>query len=121
MDGFCLDRCDQLDVPDGPGAELLALGMVRQATGIEVTWSQWAVGFLPIGVLLIVPLPLLVYLIYPPELRSSHEVSSWAKEELARMGRLSNQEIVMGLLILLAFSLWLFAGRWINPTTAISR
>ena len=78
------------------GPNLLALGMVRQATGIDVTWSQWAVGFLPVGVLLIVPLPLLVYLIYPPEIRSSHEVSSWAKEELARMGRLSNQEIVMG-------------------------
>ena len=101
------------------GPNLLALGMVRQATGIEITWSQWAVGFLPVGILLIVPLPLLVYLIYPPEVRSSPEVSSWAKDELARMGRLSNHEIVMGLLILLAFSLWLLAGAWINPTTVV--
>jgi anion transporter len=101
------------------GPNLLALGMVRQETGIDVTWSEWAVGFLPIGLLLIVPLPLLVYVIYPPEIRSSQEVSSWAKEELARMGRLSRNEIVMALLILLAFSLWLFAGGWINPTTVI--
>jgi L-tartrate/succinate antiporter len=101
------------------GPNLLALGMVRQATGIDVTWSQWALGFLPVGILLIVPLPLLVYLIYPPEIRSSHEVSSWAKTELARMGRLSNNEIVMAFLILVAFSLWLFAGAWINPTTVV--
>jgi L-tartrate/succinate antiporter len=101
------------------GPNLLAKGMVRQATGIDVSWSQWAVGFLPIGILLIVPLPLLVYLIYPPEIRSSREVSSWAKEELSRMGQLSKNEIVMGLLILVAFSLWLFAGAWINPTTVI--
>ena len=48
--------------------------------------------------LLILPLPLLVYLIYPPEIRSSQEVSAWAKEELARMGPLSRKEAVMGAL-----------------------
>ena len=68
---------------------------------------------------LALPLPLLVYVIYPPEIKSSTAVSAWAKEELARMGRVSRKEATMGLLILLAFSLWLFAGRWINPTTAI--
>jgi L-tartrate/succinate antiporter len=101
------------------GPNLLALGMVRQATGFDVSWSQWAVGFLPVGALLIVPLPLLVYLVYPPEIRSSREVSRWAGEELTRMGRLSKKEIVMGLLILVAFSLWVIAGAWINPTTVI--
>jgi L-tartrate/succinate antiporter len=101
------------------GPNLLALGMVQRATGFDVSWAQWAVGFLPVGALLIVPLPTLVYLVYPPEIRSSREVSRWAREELSRMGRLSNKEIVMGLLILVAFSLWLFAGDWINPTTVI--
>ena len=80
------------------GPNLLALGIVRKTTGIEVTWSQWAAGFLPIGLLLILPLPLLIYLIYPPEIRSSQEVSVWAKEELARMGPLSRKEVVMGAL-----------------------
>jgi L-tartrate/succinate antiporter len=101
------------------GPNLLALGMVRKATGIDLTWSQWTAGFLPIGVLLLLPLPLLVYAIYPPEIRSSLEVASWAKEELARMGRLAKQEVMMGLLILLAFSLWLLADRWVHPTTVI--
>ena len=98
---------------------LLALSLVRQATAVDITWSQWSLGFLPVGLLLIVPLPLLVYLIYPPEIRSSPEVAAWAKAELARMGSLSSKEAVMGLSILLAFSLWVFAGEWINPTTVI--
>jgi L-tartrate/succinate antiporter len=101
------------------GPNLLALGIVSKTTGIEVTWSQWCAGFLPVGLLLILPLPLLVYLIYPPEIRTSREVSAWAKEELARMGPPSRSEAVMGLLILVAFSLWLFAGEWIHPTTVI--
>ncbi len=67
------------------GPNLLALGLVRRATSIEITWSQWWLGFLPVGLLLLAPLPLLVYLIYPPEVRSSQEVAAWAKEELARI------------------------------------
>ena len=40
------------------GPNLLALGLVRQATAIDITWSQWSLGFLPVGLLLIAPLPL---------------------------------------------------------------
>ncbi len=101
------------------GPNLLALGIVKKATGFDVSWSQWTAGFLPVGLLLMLPLPLLVYAIYPPEIRSSPEVSTWAKHELARMGRLSSKEALFGFFILVAFSLWLFAGKWINPTTVI--
>jgi L-tartrate/succinate antiporter len=98
---------------------LLAIGLVREELGIDITWSQWALGFLPVGVLLAAALPTLVYLIYPPEVRTSSEVSTWAAAELHRMGRVSLQQVTMGLLILLAFLAWVFGGRWINPTTAI--
>ena len=101
------------------GPNLLALGIVRKTTGIDVTWSQWVIGFLPVGLLLIAPLPLLVYLIYPRKFETSTEVSAWAKEELARMGRPSAHEAIIGLLIIAAFSLWLFAAESINPTTVI--
>ncbi len=101
------------------GPNLLALGIVRKTTGIDVTWSQWSAGFLPIGLMLILPLPLLIYWIYPPEIRSSEEVSVWAKEELAAMGPPSRKEAVMGVLIVVAFAFWLFAGAWVHPTTVI--
>ena len=64
-------------------------------------------------------LPLIVYLIYPPEVRSSPDVAAWARTELAAMGSLSSKEVVMMLAILSAFSLWVFAAEWINPTTVI--
>jgi len=98
---------------------LLAIGLVREETGISITYSQWALGFLPVGVPLAAALPALVYFIYPPEVRSSREVSAWAATELDRMGRLSLREATMGALILSAFLAWVFGGAWINPTTAI--
>jgi anion transporter len=98
---------------------LFAVSLVKQATSIEITWSQWLLGFLPVGLLLIAPLPLVVYLVYPPEIRSSPEVAEWAKSELTELGKLSSQQFVMTLAILVAFSLWVFAGEWINATTVV--
>jgi L-tartrate/succinate antiporter len=98
---------------------LMALGLVRHETAIDITWSGWLLGFLPVGASLIAVLPLLVYVIYPPEIRSSPDVPAWAAAELVRMGKLSAREGVLGLLILLAFLLWIFGAAWINATTTI--
>jgi L-tartrate/succinate antiporter len=98
---------------------LLAVGLIREETGLDITWSQWMRGFLPVGVLLIAILPLLVYFIYPPEIRTSPEVARWAADELSRMGRLTGQQAGMGLLTLVAFGLWVFASDRINATAAI--
>ena len=68
------------------------------------------------GVLLFVFLPLFVYKIYPPELKSSPDVPVWAGEELKKMGRVGFKEISMALLALLAVSLWIFGGDFINAT-----
>jgi L-tartrate/succinate antiporter len=43
------------------GPNLLAVRLVRNATDLDLTWSRWSIGFLPVGLLLIVPLPLVVY------------------------------------------------------------
>src|SRR5262249_33668360 len=96
---------------------LLAVGLIRKETGIDVSWTQWSLGFLPVGLVLIAILPLLTYLVYPPEVRSSPDVPALAANELLRVGRFSRREAVLGLLILVAFSLWVFGGEWINATT----
>jgi L-tartrate/succinate antiporter len=98
---------------------LLALGVIRKETGIAVPWVGWLVGFLPMGLLLLGALPLLVYLLYPPEIRSSPEVQGWAAAELATMGRLTAKEALMGVLIVAAVYLWVRGAAWINPATVM--
>src|SRR3954447_1394096 len=89
---------------------LLAVAIIRRETGIEITWSRWLLGFLPVGVLLIVPLPLLVRLLYPPEVRTSEEVPAWAAAELRALGRPTFKEGVMAALVLAALCLWVLGG-----------
>ncbi len=96
---------------------LLALELIKKTVHLEISWTTWFVGFLPVGIILIVSLPALVYKIYPPEIKSSPEVPKWAAEELKKIGKMSYKEMLMALLALLALVLWIFAQNVINPTT----
>ena len=84
-----------------------ALAIVKQTAKLDVTWTQWFLGFLPVALPLLVLLPLLVYWVYPPEIKASDEVPAWAAQELARMGAVKLQEIVMACLVVFAVFLWI--------------
>jgi L-tartrate/succinate antiporter len=96
---------------------LLALELVKRVTNESVSWSAWMLGFLPVGVVLLLVLPFLVYKIYPPGIKSSPEAPSWACAELNRMGRVTGKERTMALLALLGLALWIFGGDFVDATT----
>lgn len=95
---------------------LLVLDLARQATGLEITWAGWFVGFLPLGAVLLLAVPWLVYRLYPPEVRTSAEVPAWAAQALAQMGAVSTRELAMATLAGLALVLWIFGSGVIDPT-----
>ena len=97
---------------------LLAQSMLKDIAGVEVTWTGWFVGFLPIGLVLFGLVPLLVYGIYPPTLTASAEVPQWARAELDRLGSVKRSELGMALLATAALALWILGARWVNATTA---
>ncbi|MCX5837527.1 MAG: anion permease [Deltaproteobacteria bacterium] len=97
---------------------LLALDLVNKTVKISIPWTEWFVGFLPVGIILILILPFLIYKIYPPEIKSSQEIPSWASQELDKLGKFSRKELVMALLAVLALALWIFGGNLIDATTA---
>jgi anion transporter len=84
-----------------------AVALVKQTAGLEITWTQWANGFWPIGVLLVALVPWLVYLVYPPEIKASREVPAWADQELGKLGAITLREVVMAALVALAVFLWI--------------
>ena len=102
----------------GLAPNLLAIEMVNKTAKVSLTWTQWFVAFLPIGILLLALIPLVTYWLYPPEVKAGDAVPKWAGEELAKIGSLTNREIILGLLVLLALGLWIFGGDYINATTA---
>jgi len=97
---------------------LLALELVKKTANVDITWMQWFVAFGPVGVLLLLAVPLLTYLLYPPQVKQGDEVPRWAVEQLKKMGPLSGREITLAVLVLIALALWIFGGDIMNATTA---
>jgi len=84
-----------------------ALAIVKQTAKIDITWMQWFMGFLPVAIPLLLLLPLIVYWIYPPEIKASAEVPAWAANEIKTMGPIKRSEITMALLVIMAVFLWI--------------
>jgi L-tartrate/succinate antiporter len=95
----------------------LTLSLIQRGTNITVSWTEWFVGFLPVGIVLFLATPWLVYVLYPPDVKTSAEVPVWARGELSKMGGVSRHEQVMAVLALLALVLWIFGSGFINTTT----
>lgn len=96
---------------------LLATEMARSIAKVEVTWTSWMTGFLPVGILLFLLTPIVTYLVYPPTITSGARVAEWAAAELRQMGPVSRREVVMAALALLALTGWIFGSAFAAAVT----
>ncbi|MBI5032457.1 MAG: DASS family sodium-coupled anion symporter [Chloroflexi bacterium] len=107
-----------------------ALAIVKTTTKLDVNWLQYAMGFLPVGIVLFLLVPIITYFIYPPEVKTSKEIPTWAAQELDKMGKITTKEIIMIGLVVLAIFLWItgsnamvslpyFGSNFINATTVV--
>ena len=98
---------------------ILAISLVEKAGIAAPSWIDWVFYFLPVGLILFLSVPLITYLVYPPEIKTSQNSSEWAGNELKKMGKISRNEIIMALLALLALLLWIF-GKALDINTTFS-
>ncbi len=96
---------------------LLALEFARKIAKVDISWTQWFVAYAPVGIALVLLVPLLVYWIYPPVVKEGKEVPAWAAKELGTMGGITRRELILAGLVVVALALWIFGGQWVNATT----
>jgi anion transporter len=98
---------------------VLAKSLVENA-GIQTpSWFEWFFYFLPVGIILLLSVPILTYYIYPPTIKISKDIPVWASSELAKMGGVTRKEIIMCMLAGLALILWIFGNIiGIHPTVS---
>jgi len=94
---------------------VLAVTLLQKAARINITWTEWCVGFLPAGLLLFLSVPYIVYRLHPPAMKTSEGAHRWAAAELERMGRMHAKEYLMAGLAALSLLLWMFGGERLDP------
>jgi L-tartrate/succinate antiporter len=96
---------------------LLATQIARTTAQVDISWTTWMLGFLPVGILLFIGTPLLTYYLCAPEVKRGEEVAIWAGQELKQMGAITRREVTMILLAVAALIGWIALGRWLSPVT----
>ncbi len=79
----------------------------KQVTGIELSYSLWAMTSIVPALFSLVIAPLLVFRLFPPEIKHTPEAAKMAGEELAKLGSLSSGEKIMLVVFALVAFLWM--------------
>lgn len=79
--------------------------------GVTVTWETWAMGAIVPGILSLIMIPLVVYFIHPPAIKSSPDAPTNAKHSLKEMGPLSLKEIIMMITFAFLITCWILGKK----------
>ncbi len=91
----------------GQASNVLIAKFAREVTGIELTYSRWAVAAAVPGLISLVAFPLILYRIFPPEVKHTPAATALAAAELKRMGPMARDEKLMLLVFALVAGLWM--------------
>lgn len=74
--------------------------------GIHITWMSWFWAAIVPGLASVILIPLVLYKIFPPELKKTPEAPAMAVEKLKEMGAITKNEWLMLLAFVILLVLW---------------
>lgn len=78
--------------------------------GINITWTDWAVAAFVPGLISIAVVPLILYKLYPPEIKDTAEVRVEAAKKLSAMGDVTKNEWLMLVAFIMLLVMWIFGS-----------
>lgn len=108
-----------------PNPLIVSFIMKGTDPSFELSWGMWAIAALVPAIVSLIVVPLVIYWLYPPEIKHTPNAQVFARDKLSALGPISLSEkitlAVFGLLLLLWAgipALILGDGWSVNPTTA---
>ncbi|KAK7257847.1 hypothetical protein RIF29_32110 [Crotalaria pallida] len=91
-------------------ANPLCATLTQSSINQTIGWLDWAKAGIVPGLASLVLVPLILYVIYPPTLKSSPDAPKLAREKLKTMGPMTGHEKIMTATLFLTVGLWVFGG-----------
>jgi divalent anion:Na+ symporter, DASS family len=86
--------------------------------GVHFTWTDWFMAALVPGVCSIILVPLVLFIIYPPQLKVLPQAVSIAKKNLRDMGPMTVQEWAMTGVFIIMLAMWTIGEKYGIPTAS---
>lgn len=89
----------------------LAVGILKETTGLVVDFLPWALAALPTTIALLIIAYHLFLWMYPPEIKNVEHVQDMLAQRRRELGPLSVREISVGVLMLATIFSWMIYGK----------
>lgn len=86
----------------------LVVNLIAENLGSDfrLSWGAWAIAMLVPGLVAFIVMPLVLYFLYPPEIKQTPNAVQFAKERLVEMGKMSVEEKIMAAIFGVLLLLW---------------
>jgi divalent anion:Na+ symporter, DASS family len=91
----------------GQASNPIIARFAKEVTGIEITYSRWVIAAIVPALVSLALVPLLIYRVFPPEIKHTPAASEFASKELKEMGPTKWSEWIMLLVFALIAVLWM--------------
>ncbi|KAF6149292.1 hypothetical protein GIB67_026148 [Kingdonia uniflora] len=76
----------------------------------ELGWTDWAKSAIVLGLASLIIVPFILYLVYPPSVKSSPDAPKLSREKLEKMGPWTKNKMIMAATLVLTIGFWVFGG-----------
>lgn len=91
----------------GQASNAIIRDLTAKNSAIDLNYSAWFVSAIVPSLISLIVVPLMIYRFFPPEVRETPNAVLFAREELAKLGRVTVQEKILLAVFALVVSLWL--------------
>ena len=91
----------------GQASNALIAKFAKETAGVEITYAKWLLGAIVPGLVSLAVVPLLIYRLFPPEIKHTPQAAAFARAELDALGPMKRDEKLMLLVFALVAGLWI--------------
>ena len=103
----------------GQASNAIIAKFAQATANVEITYSRWLIGASVPAVVSLIAVPLMIYRLFPPEIKKTPEAAKLAAEELSKLGKMTVHEWLMLAVFVGTAALWITKGWLHNLDTTV--
>jgi len=91
----------------GQASNVIIAGFARQQSAIDLNYVVWFVSAIVPALISLTVIPLMIYRLFPPEIKKTPNAVTFAHDELVKLGALSRNEKILLVVFVAVVILWI--------------
>ena len=93
----------------GQASNVIIAGFAAQQAGIDLNYSVWFISAIIPSLISLAVIPMMIYRLYPPEVKETPNAVSFAHDELKKLGPVTGPEKILLVVFVAVVILWITA------------